>query len=112
MWEIESDFVDEGLQMHRFHLVNKAVLDANKQPARRTYDYMLGSGHNGQSCPHCHGPVHLGHVLQADGTMKDGEGNVVTAREMAKAHVAELNAHHDRVKAYVRQHKVRTGHVN
>ena len=109
MWMIESDFVDVALQMHRFVLVNHAVKDAGGQPARRTYDYMLGSGHSGQSCAHSHGPVHLGHVLHQDGKMRDGEGNVVTARAMALKHVNELNGHHARLKEYVRHHRVKTG---
>jgi hypothetical protein len=106
-WEIEHDFVDEQLHVHRFQLVNNAVKDAYGLPSRRTYDYLLGSGHDGQSCPHCGAAVRVGHVLQEDGTMKDRDGNVVTARARAEQHIKELNAHQNRVAAYVRHHRTK-----
>jgi hypothetical protein len=93
--------------VHRFVLVNKAVLDVNKEPVRRTFDRLLGSGHSGQSCPHCHAPVTVGHVLQEDGTLKDEDGNVVTSRQRAEQHVKELNAQQTRVTAYIRKHRAR-----
>jgi hypothetical protein len=112
MWEIERDFVDEHLQMHRFVLVNKALLDVKKQPARRTYDYLLGSGHDGQSCPHCKAAVVLGHTLHDDGAMRDRDGNVVTARARAEEHVKALNGQQNRVTSYLRRHRARSERVN
>lgn len=111
MWEIEHDFVDEALQVHRFVLVNRTVLDGLKQPVRRNFDYMIGSGHDGQSCPSCHAPVRMGHVLHEDGAMRDGDGNEVIPRRMALDHLKELNAQHARVKTYTRKHRTRTAAI-
>lgn len=107
-WEIESDFVDPELQVHRFVLVNPELPQAKK----RTYDYLLGSGHNGQSCPCCHAPVRLGHVLGEDGNMRDPKGNEIAPRQMALDHLKELNAQQERVRTYVRKQGTKTVRIN
>jgi hypothetical protein len=99
-WEIQSEHVDKELNLHRIMLVERTT------GATFPLDIVLGTGHDGQSCAHCHSRVHLGFVLQDDGTLRDKDGNELTPRQVAKDYIAKLNGFHVRMDRYAERHKV------
>lgn len=99
-WEIEEQYVDKELGLHRFVLVEKTL------GARQRYDVVLGTGHDGQSCPHCGAAVRLGWTLDDAGKLMDGEGKEIRPRDLAKARMAALNAFHARMDRHAARHGV------
>lgn len=101
-WEIEDQYVDKELGMHRFVLVEKTL------GARQQFDVVLGTGHDGQSCPHCSAPVRLGWKLGEDGKLVDKDGLEVVPRTVARQRIADLNAFHARMDKHAQRHSVKT----
>jgi hypothetical protein len=99
-WEIQSEHVDKALNLHRMMLVEK------NSGAVFPLDIMLGSGHDGQSCPHCHAPLNFGHVLNDKGMLVDKDGKELEPRQVAKSYIEKLNGFHARMDLYTQRHKV------
>lgn len=104
MWEIEEEHVDKAEGVHRFMLIEHGVMTRDGHPARALFYIMLGTGADGQSCPHCHGEVKTGLKLGEDGALMHAELGEHNPHEMVKAHIAKLNAFHARMDAYTKRH--------
>jgi len=121
-WEIEEQHLDKALGLHRYILVDKTVIQSDGQPARFRYDIALGSGFDGESCPHCHAPMRRTHVLHESGRMLSAvhleeatKAGPVTAFHKVpemnphaeiKGVIDQLNAFHDRMEKYARLHRI------
>jgi hypothetical protein len=125
-WEIEEQHIDKALGLHRYILVDKTVIQRDGQPARFHYDIALGSGIDGESCPHCHAPMRRSHVLHGSGRMLLAEhleaalnephlgkriemldkADEMNPRDEVKGIIDQLNAFHDRMEKYARRHSV------
>lgn len=125
-WEIEEQHIDKALGLHRYILVDKTVIQRDGQPARFHFDIALGSGVDGESCPHCHAPMRRSHVLHTSGRMllaehlEKARGEIDTVRRAGMIEDAEemnphnevrgiinqLNAFHERMEKYARLHSV------
>jgi len=121
-WEIEEQHIDKALGLHRYILVDKTVIQRDGQPARFHYDIALGSGIDGESCPHCHAPMRRSHVLHTSGRMLLAEHlekaiktpiamgieavPEMNPHEEVRGIINQLNAFHERMEKYARLHNV------
>lgn len=103
-WEIEDEHVDKAEGVHRYTLIERSVITRDGAPARSLYYIVLGTGVDGNSCPHCHGEVKTGLTLGDDGALMHAELGEHKPHEMVKAHIAKLNAFHARMDAYTKRH--------
>ena len=75
------------------------------KPARWHFAIQLGTGADGESCPHCHQPVKRDWKLDPEGVLRDGEGKEVVPREEARKVLAELNGFHARMDKHMARQK-------
>lgn len=106
-WEIEHEHLDKARGVHRIGLIHRGAVDGSGQPARFRLSIMLGSGHDGASCPHCHQPVEMGYTLGEDGRLRDKDGREHTPREIAQGYIDALNGFHGRMEKYGQTHGVK-----
>lgn len=104
-WEIEEEHVDKAEGIHRYMLIERSVTTRDGHPARALFYIVLGTGADGNSCPHCHSEVKTGLVLSDDGALMHAELGEHKPHEMVKQHIAKLNAFHARMDAYAARHK-------
>jgi hypothetical protein len=104
-WEIESEHVNKAQGLHRFVFIEKGVIDDDGQPARFHFHIKLGMGSDGESCGHCGQPVQRDITLANDGGLVHAVRGAVSPHDLAREKIAELNAFHARMDAYVAKHK-------
>lgn len=102
-WEIEYEEVDKAEGQHRFGLIEKGVKTRDGSLARFLYVIVLGTGTDGESCPHCTQKVNRGFELHADGALRHPEGEHKPF-ELVQAKIAELNDFHSRMDSYTKRH--------
>lgn len=104
-WALEFEHVDKAEGVHRFSYIERSVINRDGNPARAEFIIRLGMGIDGESCGHCNQPVKRDITLQQDGTLLHLVDGAVSPHDLAKQHLAKLNAFHARMDAYVTKHK-------
>lgn len=104
-WEIEKEYVDKSLGIHRFDLIERGVITQDGAPARYEFTIRLGMGTDGESCGHCNQPVKRDISVGDEGMLIHVVHGQISPHDLAKEKIAELNAFHSRMDAYVTRHK-------
>lgn len=102
-WEKEFDEVDKALGVHRIGLVNRAVTTINGQPQRHLIQIVLGTGADGESCPHCGAQKQRKMALGHDGALTAEHGEV-KPHEIVADTIRSLEEFHGRMERYARRH--------
>lgn len=107
-WEREYHHIslDEG--EHVIGLVERGVLDRKSEPTRYLIQIKLGHQPFGLTVGHHTVQIKLGGDLsmQADGTLRDSEGNIFDPKQIERDLIEKLNAHHEAMRTYARIHRV------
>jgi len=105
-WEKEFDEVDKDQNVHRIGLVNRALTTTDGQPARHQILIMIGTGADGESCPHCRQKVRRGLTLTAAGELMTEDGKEIKPVDVVRETIQKLEEHHARMDRYARRHAV------
>ena len=89
---------------HRFGFIERSVINRDGEPARCKAVIRLGMGTDGESCGHCNQPITRDVTLKEDGTLFHVEQGEITPKDFANKVLAQLNAFHGRMDAYVRKY--------
>jgi hypothetical protein len=104
-WEIEYEEVDKAEGVHRFGLIERNVITRSGDPARFKYQINLGTGTDGLSCSHCNATIERTHALNVKGVLEHVKtGEELKPFDAARAKIAELNAFHGQMDAYIQRH--------
>lgn len=108
-WERDrkNERVDLVLGVHFLPLVNPALKNADGSPAVFDLQIRLGTGVDGQSCPHCHQPLQATHTLNDTGMLVDKDGTEMTPAKLANEYVEKLNGFHARMEKHAQRHGVK-----
>ena len=107
MWEREFHHVDLAEGEHVISLIDRTVKMRGGAPARWLIQIKLGGEAFSYQIGKNKLAVQLGEGLvpQADGSLRDSEGNVFDPEDFTRKMVAQLEEAHQRRKAYARRQK-------
>ncbi|HUD74173.1 MAG TPA: hypothetical protein VMQ76_03800 [Terracidiphilus sp.] len=106
-WEIEghpNGTVDKAHGMHHFFFIDRNSSSLEGAPARYQLSIQLGTGADGESCPHCGQAITRAWKLDAEGVLRDADGKEVIPREEANKILTQLSGHHERMDKHAQRH--------
>lgn len=110
-WERDrkNERVDMAQGVHFLPLINLAVKDAEGNPLRFDLRLSLGTGMDGQSCPHCHQPIAMTHTLNDRGALVDAQGVELSPEDVTEQYIRRLNGFHARMEKHAALHGAKVG---
>lgn len=106
-WEREFHHVDLAEGEHVISLIDRTVKMRGGKPARWLIQIKLGGEAFSYQIGNKKLAIRLGEGLtpQADGTLKDADGNLFDPEDFTRQMVAQLEEHHQRRRAYARRQR-------